>query len=70
MDRSGSNSFRSPFLRPNAHFMAAAANQDAVQNSKSKTLKGIIAGFGSETLPRKRDNHDVIYVWLIPIKDI
>ena len=42
MDRNGTNNFRSPFLRPNAHLMAASANQGS--GSSSKTLKGIIAG--------------------------
>ncbi|KAK0058739.1 tricarboxylate transport protein mitochondrial, partial [Biomphalaria pfeifferi] len=43
MDRN-TNTFRSPFYRPTSHLMAAAGPQDSGQSSKSKTLKGIIAG--------------------------
>ncbi|CAG5130002.1 unnamed protein product [Candidula unifasciata] len=44
MDRN-SDKFTSPFLRPNAHMMAASPQQQQVQMpSSTKTLKGIIAG--------------------------
>ncbi|GFO10583.1 tricarboxylate transport protein, mitochondrial [Plakobranchus ocellatus] len=44
MDRGANNNFRSPFLRPNAHLIAASATEGNVKGSGSKTLKGIIAG--------------------------